>query len=330
MNRLRLVIFGSVVAIMIGSPVQSQVPAGGAGTGVRITDQEAGGQEVVNVPGYIPQGGVTGAVRTRLSGGTPEGRSGYPEGEVPEEQEVLVWVKEGKVVYCSYCRQLLHYDVQFKQVRRQEVSRYYDDGRTHNDEVANDGVPSNIEIVDSKYICEYCYSYAKSLRGLASTMSYPGPMLDKSQAGVDKVLRKQGYRGPSIRRYEQRLRDGGQVHPLAPLAFYSIGATSLNDKSEVTPQGEEETRLRADISVITEGFVAPYQHALEDPLNSVYLDYTKERKTAAPPPTGLLGQDQFQSSRFQYGERTPYGVPRPDEGILRGYQDGMNTIRRGN
>ncbi len=77
-------------------------------------------------------------------------------------QQAAVLVKSGKIVYCAVFNDLLEYDVQFFRVGANQLENYYDDG-THGDEVANDGIASNIEIITDEYLGPFAIQYKERL-----------------------------------------------------------------------------------------------------------------------------------------------------------------------
>lgn len=280
----------------VGFPAQAQ-------TDTYIRDTETG-EEVVRVDGYIPQGGVSGAVRSTLSGqgrdggppaGAPPG-TGYPDGSIPEDQEVAILVKEGTVVYCAMSRQLLHYNVQWKQVPRAvaESGRYFDDG-TNGDEVAYDGVPSRIVVVDDRYIGPEAWKNKLRLEAWVRQMGFP------------TRLEKFGYSNAKLKE--------GEMHPHSPLAFYSVPAVALDEQSEVSKLQDEKSRLEAYRTIVIDSFLAEYEGY------EYYPDYTKPPKSGDRLSAADGGQTQFQLSRTQ--------PSRGSDQIWRAYEDGRQTMRAG-
>ena len=73
-----------------------------------------------------------------------------------------VLVKHGTRVYCAHCGQFLLDDVKLEEVELRLASNYFDDGITGNDEMANDGLPSNITI-KRDVLGEYCVKNMRTL-----------------------------------------------------------------------------------------------------------------------------------------------------------------------
>lgn len=288
--------------LLLGTLVVGGLSAVGQSTDTRITDTETG-EEVINVDGYIPKDRSVGQTVTetvrgddpRASGrapsGYPEG-SGYPGGE-GEQQNVMVWVKEGKIVKCAYSRALLHYNVAWNNMPREvaESGKYYDDG-THGDEVAYDGIPSNIEIVDDRYIHPECWKNKLRLEAWMNLMAFP-PTFER--LGFDpKVLRD------------------GELHPAAPLSFFSVGAAALQEESQVAQHGDQMEQLNAYVTLIKDWIDSQYAGY------EWYPDYTADQ-VIIPGQAGSRGQTQFQDERF---ERSEYA----HGDIWRGRDEGRQTM----
>lgn len=76
----------------------------------------------------------------------------------------IVIVKEGEAIYCAVYGDLIDYKVYPKPVSADEVSgNYFDDG-THGDEVAYDGIPSNITENRDTYLGPFAIKYKNMIK----------------------------------------------------------------------------------------------------------------------------------------------------------------------
>jgi len=76
----------------------------------------------------------------------------------------VVYVREGEAVYCAVYGSLIDYQVYTRAIPADDVAgQYYDDG-THGDEVAWDGLPSNIEENRDTYLGPFAIRYKNMIK----------------------------------------------------------------------------------------------------------------------------------------------------------------------
>lgn len=108
------------------------------------------------------------------------GAAGIPgaPGAIPTPTEEkppikMITVLEGEHIFCAKCGKELQ-KPERKQVPETEISGYFDDG-THGDEVANDGIYSNI-IEKRNVLCERCYWQKEAINRLIEKASGDNPV----------------------------------------------------------------------------------------------------------------------------------------------------------
>ncbi|MFH1741340.1 MAG: hypothetical protein ABIH23_20240 [bacterium] len=139
--------------------------------------------------GQYGYGGGMGGGMMGPGGMNPYGFGGQGMyGDMGAQAPNFVTVKEGEAVYCAVFGDLIDYRVYPRQVPLDEIAgNYYDDG-THGDEVAFDGVPSNIEEDRDTYLGPFAIKYKNMMKKVlvdaVITAMNEGPfaMLEKARS----------------------------------------------------------------------------------------------------------------------------------------------------
>jgi len=200
----------------------------------------------------------------------PVVRMAYAVGPAPLEQdEPMIALLDGQRVFCALCGRKLDDTVTLYEVPVSEVVNVFDDG-THNDDVAWDGVPSNIKDNREEFIGPYCNALKKRLISYWDKIDQPD---------------KWGYYS-----------EASMPERWAPVSFYELFASTVDRNSTVEPIQVWDKRMVG----FREEF---YDWAIKE-----YLGYEVHEDRFAPIPKKGKGLDMDMSLYSEFGPMGPDGM----------------------
>lgn len=225
------------------------------------------------------------------------GAAGIP-GAIPAPAEEkppikMITVVEGEHIFCAKCRKELQ-KPERKQVPETEISGYFDDG-THGDEVANDGIYSNV-IEKRNVLCERCYWQKEAISRLIDKASRDNPV---EFYMIYVASLEKGSEIPSYEYWRARKEEFLEEYKSRVLASYKDENGNFYPKYTPPRPALETLALQLQSQIQSAGIAAQQWLYGRGP--------SGVSATPAPQPSPAEGgvPEQWRSSYF--GERHPYG-----------------------
>ena len=149
-TRFSLYVLLCLLVIMIAIPLWAAGPGGDRKSGER-RDYYSNNVEGYNVDPMMNQKSKYYDEDMAMMFGPGRNRNQQQQQQQPQ----TIIVRHGTRVYCAHCGQFLLDEVYLDEVELKLSTNYFDDGVTGNDELKNDGLPSNI-IIKRDVLGEYC------------------------------------------------------------------------------------------------------------------------------------------------------------------------------